>query len=108
MTMHEMSLKLRKVLPNIDVLGELRDAPGVLVRVPMHDVDAASIDEIEQNLVRAGASAWHWAPESRGNTLKVRVYFERSWTMTVLGLLAIVVVGSLLQYDVLHYFAKAS
>lgn len=107
MTMKQMSLKLRKTLPNVDVLGELRDAPGVLVRVPVDDVNASTIDILEQKLVRAGASGWHWAPDSRGNTLKVRVYFERRWALLVVGVLAIVVLGSVWQYDVLHHFAEA-
>lgn len=106
--MQQMSLKLRKVLPNVDVLGELRDQPGVLARVAVDDAcDATAIDDIEQALVRAGATGWHWAPEERGNTVKIRVYFGRAWPWGRLALLAIVSAAALLHYDIHYHLAKA-
>jgi len=100
-------MKLRKVLPNADVLGELRDQPGVLARVAVDDAfDATTIDDIEQALVRAGASGWHWAPEERGNTVKIRVYFGGGWPWARLVLLVIVGAAALLHYDIHHYIAK--
>ena len=103
-TMQSMSHKIRKHLPNCDILGQLRDRPGVLLRVPVHMLDVNGVQHIEQALLRAGATGWHWELEQHSRTVKIRVYFERRWT--VLAVLSIVVVLALVQYDIHKYLAK--
>ena len=102
--MQSMSHKIRKQLPNCDVLGQLRDKPGVLLRVPVNMLDADDVQHIEQALLRAGATGWHWAHEEHGKTVKIRVYFERRWS--IVACLAIVVVLALIQYDIHKYLAE--
>ena len=102
--MQMTSYKIRQYLPNCDVLGKLRDKPGLLLRVPVDHLNVEGVQQIEQALLRAGATGWHWTHEINGQTVKIRVYFERKWTL--LAFISIVVILGLIQYDIHKYFTE--
>lgn len=96
-----MSNAVTKHLPKARVLGELRDQPGILIRVQLHDVNAASLSRIENALQRSGASGWHWTVESE-TILKIRVYFQPSHVVKycVVAVIGLIV---LCHYNDIHF-----
>ena len=103
-----MSKAVAKYLPEARVLGELRDQTGILIRVQVHNVDAASLSDIQSALQKAGASGWHWTAESE-SILKIRVYFQRRH---IVKYAVVAAIGFVLwwQYNdvLLHHFGFAT
>ena len=83
--------RLRPALPIAEVIGVLRDGPGVLIRVDM-PATAENTQYIEKALVQAGAAGWSWEHEE---TYKIRVYQRRAnyWWL-------VIVIIAYLCYDI--------
>lgn len=69
--MQAWSTKARRLIPELQVVGALRDAPGWLVTIHTAPT-AASLEGIGASLKRLGATGWHW--ECVGAKIKMRVY----------------------------------
>ena len=72
--MEAWSNKARRLIPDLQVIGNLRDAPGFLVIINVVPT-ALSMKKIEGSLMVLGATGWHWEPCR--HKVKMRVYTTR-------------------------------
>lgn len=104
-TTAQMSTLVKRHIPDAQVIGHLRDRPGILIRVPIQQRSSCDMYSIEQALLQAGATGWHWSLTERPQSVKIRVYYGQEWRYGVL-MLPIVVACAIYYYDILHHFAK--
>jgi hypothetical protein len=88
---------LREGIPEVEVIGVLRDGPGVLIRADM-PATAENVERLEKAMLAAGATGWDWTYDKSG--FKIRVYRKRRyWKILPFIFLA------LWAYDVHNYIA---
>jgi hypothetical protein len=83
--MQAWSTKARRLVPELQVVGALRDAPGWLVIVDIAPT-APALEGIEASLKRLGATGWHW--ETHRGKIKMRVYTAKRHRGPLYALLA--------------------
>ena len=71
-----MSAKITQLLPEADIIGNLRDQPGILIRVNCTALNAINLERLGHVLRQCGASGWNWVAED--NSIKIRVYRSRT------------------------------
>ncbi len=88
--------RVRKYLPEAEVLGVLRDGKGLLLEIKAGS--ATQLHEGEKALLKAGASEWNWSAEQEG--MQIRAYWtDTATTRWPLGA-AVLVAAVCIWYDV--------
>ena len=86
-------------MPDAKVLGVTRESSGLLLELPYGSAEASDMDEWEKQLLRAGASSWHWTVHARG--VRIRAHWHRSGRMwPLLAVLAITAVTTFIANDI--------
>ena len=99
---NKWSVKARRLIPELEVLGARRDADGWLVRIDLAPT-AETLETLEIKMQQLGATGWHWEVDK--GRLKMRVYTGQSRRAAKAAKAALIALTALIvawYHDILH------